>query len=91
MTFFYKNPIDSPNSRTKERKVLIKYYKSYGIITLKKHVNVNHGIIAKTFKEMNSLVWGTRWRGNKWGKGSMCMTMLYNYFGVNYPFKKDDI
>jgi hypothetical protein len=48
--FFYKNPINSPNPRTKEKKGLITDYKTYGIITLKKHVNVNHGIIAKKFK-----------------------------------------
>ncbi len=49
MTFFYKNPINCPNPRTKERKGRITYYKTYGITTLKKHGNVNHGIIAKTF------------------------------------------
>jgi hypothetical protein len=33
MTIFYKNSINSPNPRTKERKGLITYYKTYGIIT----------------------------------------------------------
>lgn len=51
-------------------------------------MNVNHSIIAKTFKEMNSLVWGTRWKGNKWGKGSMCLTLQYIIFLCKRSFQK---
>jgi hypothetical protein len=32
-------------------KGLITYYKIYGITSLKKYVDANHAIIAKTFKE----------------------------------------
>jgi hypothetical protein len=39
------------NPRTKERKCLITHYKTYGIITLKKHVNAYHSIIAKNFEK----------------------------------------
>ncbi len=44
------------NPKTKARK-LIFYYKTNGIIFLKKHVDVVHMFIAKKFeKEMNNLV-----------------------------------
>lgn len=43
----------------KDRKGLIIYYKIYIIIILKKHVNVNHAIIAIVFeKRVNSLIKG---------------------------------
>jgi hypothetical protein len=45
------------NPNIKKRKGLLTYYKTYGIITLKNHVNIDHGIIAKKIeKEMNNLI-----------------------------------
>jgi hypothetical protein len=38
----YYNEVNIPNERTKERKRLIAYYKTYGINVLKKHVDVDH-------------------------------------------------
>jgi len=35
----------------KERKMLITYYKTYGISTLKKHVDNDHAIIVKKIEE----------------------------------------
>jgi hypothetical protein len=43
----YENVVNIHNPRTKERKGLIRSYKTYGIIILKKHVDANHSIIAK--------------------------------------------
>jgi hypothetical protein len=39
------------NSSTKERKGIIKHYKTYGITILKKHVDANHSINSKKIKE----------------------------------------
>jgi len=47
----YDNVVNIPSPRTKERKGLITYYKIYGIIVLKKHVDVNHFIIANKIEE----------------------------------------
>ncbi len=47
----YDNAINISNPITKERKGLITYYKNYGIITLKKHVDAYHFIIAKNLKK----------------------------------------
>jgi hypothetical protein len=33
------------------RKVLVSYFKNNGLITLKKHMDLNHRLIAKTFEE----------------------------------------
>jgi len=40
--FCYNNPMHALNLNTKERKILITYYKTYGISTLKKHVDNDH-------------------------------------------------
>jgi hypothetical protein len=43
------------NPRTKERRRIITYYQKNGIISLKKHVDANHVMLAKRFEEeMNS-------------------------------------
>jgi hypothetical protein len=43
------------NPRTKLNKGLISYYKTNGILTLKKHVDVKHNLLAKKLdEEMNS-------------------------------------
>ncbi len=46
----YDNVVNIPNSRTKERRGLINYYKTYGITTLKKH-DANHFVIANKFEK----------------------------------------
>jgi hypothetical protein len=43
----YQNLVIGINPRTQVRKGLISYYKTNGIIYLKKHVDVNHFFIAK--------------------------------------------
>jgi hypothetical protein len=44
------------NPSTKENNELITYYKTYGITTLKKHVNGNHVVIVKKIEEVNGLL-----------------------------------
>ncbi len=41
------------NVRIKERRGNITHFKKNGITTLKKHVNVDHVVLAKRFEEMN--------------------------------------
>jgi hypothetical protein len=47
----YNSLIHVISLNTKERKWLITYYKTYGIIVLKKHADNDHAIIVKKFKE----------------------------------------
>ncbi len=47
----YDNATNIPNARTKERKGLITCYKTYDIIVFKKHVDVDHFIIARKFEK----------------------------------------
>ncbi len=51
MYLCYDNVVNILNVRTKERKGLITYYKTYGITILKKHVDVDHFIIVNFFWE----------------------------------------
>ncbi len=52
-------PMNVFNPRTQARKGLISYYKTNGITSLKKHVDVNHFLIYKKIeKEVNSLMKG---------------------------------
>ncbi len=45
------------NLRTQARKELISYYKTYGITSLTKHVDIHHMLITKEFdKRMNNLL-----------------------------------
>jgi hypothetical protein len=49
--------VNVPNLSTKERKKLITYYKTYGITSLKKHVDVDLVVIVKKIEEeINGLV-----------------------------------
>jgi hypothetical protein len=53
----YAETINVFNPRTKERKGLITYYKTYGITISKKNVNVDHSIIAKEIKgKINNVI-----------------------------------
>jgi hypothetical protein len=47
----YQEPIIGINLRIQARKRLIFYYKINGITSLKKHVDVEHTIIAKKIEE----------------------------------------
>jgi hypothetical protein len=49
--FCYNNPMHALNLNTKERKLLITYYKTYGISTLKKHVDNDHATIVKNLRK----------------------------------------
>jgi hypothetical protein len=50
--FCCSNHIFALNSSTKERKGIIKYYKTYEITILKEHVDTNHSINSKKIKEI---------------------------------------
>jgi len=55
----YVDLVNGLNPRTKKRKGLITYYKTYGITIIKKHVNAYHSIIANKFeKEINNGIKG---------------------------------
>ncbi len=53
----YIDTINVFNPRTKERKGLITYHKTYGITTSKKNVDVDHSIIAKNIEgKINNVI-----------------------------------
>jgi hypothetical protein len=54
--FCHKNSIDATNPRTQFKRGIISYYKTNGITILKKHVNVDHGPIAKIFEEEEQFI-----------------------------------
>jgi len=71
--FYIMIMLEIPNPIIKERKRLIIYYKNYGIIVVKKHLNANHCIIVKKFEEEinNEIIWNvekqpTKKRPNVW-------------------------
>jgi len=47
----HNNPILKVNRKTQARKGLIIYNSSYGIVALRKHVNLDHPNSLKKFKE----------------------------------------
>ncbi len=86
----YDNVVNIPNSRTKERRGLITYYKTYGIIALNKHVDANHYVIAKKFqKEINNEI--TKKLKKICKKKTKCPSKCNFFFVVvNEPFKIDN-
>lgn len=55
-TFCYNGLVKVSNSKTKARKWLISYCKTNELPTSKKHVDMDHAIFAKRFKdESNNL------------------------------------
>ncbi len=57
MWLYYQNLVIEINPRTQMRKGLISYYKTNGIIFLKKYVDADHSFIAQMFEEkMNILL-----------------------------------
>jgi hypothetical protein len=54
---YFQKLVIGINPRTQVRKGLIFYYKTNGIISLKKHVDVDHSVIAQMFEEeVNNLL-----------------------------------
>jgi hypothetical protein len=57
LILYYNSLGNAPNPSIKEIKGLMTYYKTYGIIILKKNVYANHATIAKTIEEeINNLM-----------------------------------
>jgi hypothetical protein len=57
--FCHNNPINATNPRTQLRRRLILYFKTNGMTSLKEHVDVAHGLVAKAFEnQVNNLLKG---------------------------------
>ncbi len=54
----YNALINVSNPKTNARKGLISYYKTNGITSLKKHVDVNYHLISKNFEEVQNMMKG---------------------------------
>lgn len=70
-----------------ERKAIIKYYKTYGITILKKHVDAYHSINWKKFKEeVNNVRSVEKWPAKK--KPNLSIYVIINFIFMKYFFKK---
>jgi hypothetical protein len=78
------------NLSTKERNKLITYYKTYGVTSLKKHVDANLVVIVKKIEEeANGPIKGTLKR--QLVKSLFVLGCAISmFFTINNPFKKDD-
>ncbi len=87
--FCYNNLMHVINLNTKERKWFITYYKTYGIIVLKKHADNDHAIIVKKFEEeINALIKGPFERQST--KKEKFQEVKYLSFFVKDLLKNDD-
>ncbi len=92
MSFCDNGQVNESNPRTQLRKELISYYKTNGITSLKKYVNVDHVIVAKTFKEkMNSSMKGNVKRQPTKKRKNVFGASISSLFDVNNSFKKYDV
>jgi hypothetical protein len=84
--------VNGLNPRTKERKGLITYYKTYGIIILKKHVNAYHSIIMKKFEEEinNGIIEIVEKQPTK-RRPNVPRSVISFFKSIKEPLKKDDV
>jgi hypothetical protein len=88
----YDNVVNILNARIKERKGLITCYKTYDIIVIKKHVDVDHFIIAKKFEEeINNEIIESVEREPTKKRPNVLASAIFVVFVVKEPFKKDDV
>jgi hypothetical protein len=74
----------------KKKKGLITYYKTHGIITLKKHVDVYHVLIIKKYEEeVNGLIRGILERQLTNERFNVLSNAIFNFFAVKDLFKKN--
>jgi len=72
-------------------KGLISYYKTNGIITLKKHVDVKHYLLAKKIdKEINNLVNSELERQLAKNRQNVSSSEISEFFIAKVPCKKED-
>jgi len=84
---YYQELVIGINLRIQTRKRLISYYKTNGITSLKKHVDVKHTIITKLFKEK---IFVKRNRRKIISKERLCLVgQFLNYFLSKLLKKKD--
>jgi hypothetical protein len=88
----YVDLVNGFNPRTKERKGLITYHKTYVITTLKKHVNAYHSIIAKKFEEEinNGIIENAEKQLAK-KRPNVPRSVISYFFIIKEAFKKDDL
>jgi hypothetical protein len=79
------------NPRTKLLKGLISYYKMNEIITLKKHVDPKHSLLAKAFdEEMNNLVKNGFERQFVKTRQNVSSSEISKFFIAKIPYKKEN-
>jgi hypothetical protein len=85
-----RNYIFAFNSSTKERNGIIKYYKTYKIPILKKHVYADHSINSKKIKEnMNNVTSVEKQLAKK--KPNVSIHVIFNFIVMKDLFKKNDV
>jgi hypothetical protein len=87
--FCYTNHVHVHNPSTKEKKGLITYYKTHGIIILKKHVDVYHVLIIKKIEgQVNGLIRGFLERQPTNKMFNVLSNAIFNFLFVNHLSKK---
>jgi hypothetical protein len=88
----YTSLVEISNPKTQARKYLTFYNITNQIITLKKHVSINHLIIAKMFKEeMNSPLKGEEERKPTKKRPNIFGNSIFKFLTTKESFKKDDM
>jgi len=85
----HDNLINATNPRTWFWKGIISYYKTNGITSLKKHVDANHGQIAKIFEEeMNNFLTRKNKRQPTKKRANLFGNSISNFFVKRFFQKK---
>jgi hypothetical protein len=68
----HKNLVNATNPRTQGKRKLISHFKTNGITSSKKQVDVNHGPIVKKFEEGVNNLLKRKMKGNYQKRGQIC-------------------
>jgi hypothetical protein len=88
----YQELVIGINSKTRARKRIFFYYKTNGIISFEKHVDAQHIVIAKMFKEkINILLKGTEKRQLAKKIVIVLSASIFKFFSTKDSFKKNGV
>jgi len=74
------------------RKRLVSYFKSNGIIVLKKHVDANHNLIATNFdKEVNNNIKNPLQKQLAKKRATITNNEIFKFFGAINPYKNNNV
>jgi mRNA-degrading endonuclease RelE of RelBE toxin-antitoxin system len=79
------------NQWTRLKKGIISCFKDNDVTTLKKHVDVDHGLMPKKLRKKWIITWKVQLKANLQKRLIIILSAIFNCFGIVDFFKKDNV